>query len=89
MLFRSGGKQAAQPTFTAGQATKDTALTSVNTAKTLLSYLGHTSANTFSNTEYTMVTVKTNSATANRGERGTTTDFGQVPTYSFEEFEFI
>lgn len=84
-----GGKQQALITFTAGSATKDHTFTTFNPSKTLLSYLGHTGANAFSDVNYMMPTIKTKDSDEVRLERGTGVDFGNVPTVSVEAFEFV
>lgn len=83
-----GGRQGVVATFVTPNLSVDTALSSVVTGKTLLSYLNHTCTNAFSNIEYTMTTVKTQSSTLNRAERGASSGSGYVPTISCEEFEF-
>lgn len=88
------GKQAAQTTFTAGQATEDVTITAIKNvggsvpAKNLTNYLHFTIDNAFGSINYVMNTVKTQSSTAIRHERGTGTDFGNVPVCSMEAFEF-
>lgn len=81
-------RQSNQSAMDAGVATKDITITAVDTSKSFVHYLGHKTTNAFSNTEYTIPTVKLESSTAVRLARATGTDFGYVPTVSFEVIEF-
>lgn len=81
-------RQADLDTFTAGQATKDIGIGTGTSANRLVNYLGHRTTNAFSNTEYTLPTIKTKDTDELRLERATGTDFGYVPTVSWEMLEF-
>lgn len=81
-------RQAGQDTFTAGQATKDISIGTGISANRLVNYIGHKTTNAFSNTEYTLPTIKTKDSDELRLERATGTDFGYVPTVSWEMLEF-
>lgn len=81
-------RQAGQDTFTAGQATKDISIGAGNSANRLVNYIGHMTTNAFSDTQYTLPTIKTKDSDELRLERATGTDFGYVPTVSWEMLEF-